>query len=127
MKNKGGFTLLEILVALSILGIAITVLLQLFSANLRSLSASEEYVFAVSKAEARMREILDDKDLSEKTWSEITDDGYRIDVSITEGLKDRTDNLQVRVFEVILTVSWAKNTKNKSMTLRTMKVMNKKI
>jgi general secretion pathway protein I len=127
MKSKSGFTLLEILVALSILGIAITVLLQLFSANLRSISASEEYVFAVSKAEARMREILDDKDLSEKTWTEITDDGYRMDVSITEGLKDRTDNLQVRVLEVTLTVSWTKNTKNKSMTLRTMKVMNKKI
>lgn len=127
MKSKRGFTLLEILVALSILGIAITILLQLFSANLRSLSASEDYVFAVSKAEAKMREILDDKDLSERTWSEITDDGYRMDVSISEGLEDRTENLQVRVFEVTLTVSWAKNMKNKSLTLRTMKVVNKKI
>ncbi|MGB9715552.1 MAG: type IV pilus modification PilV family protein [Thermodesulfovibrionales bacterium] len=127
MKSKRGFTLLEILVALSILGIAITIILQLFSANLRSLSASEDYVFAVSKAEAKMREILDDKDISEKSWTEITDDGYRMDVSINEGLKDRTENLQVRAFEVTLTVSWAKNMKNKSLTLRTMKIVNKKI
>ncbi|MGQ9570569.1 MAG: type IV pilus modification PilV family protein [Thermodesulfovibrionales bacterium] len=127
INSHKGFTLLEILVALSILGIAITVLLQLFSANLRSLSVSEDYVFAVSKAEAKMREILDDKDLSEKSWTEIIDDGYKMDVSINEGLKDRTENLQVRIFEVTLSLSWTKNTKNKSLTLRTMKVVNKKI
>jgi general secretion pathway protein I len=122
-----GFTLLEVLVALSILGIAITILLQLFSSNLRALSASEDYISAVTKAEAKMREILDDKDLSEKSWSETTDDGYSMDVSINETLKDRTDNLQVNVLEVDLTVHWTKNTKNKSLILRTMKVVNKKI
>ena len=122
-----GFTLLEVLVALSILGIALTIILQLFSANLRALSASEDYVSAVTKAEAKMREVLDDKDLSEKSWSEITDDGYRMDVSINETLKDRTDNLQVRVLEVALTVYWTRNTKNKSLTLRTMKVVNKQV
>ena len=74
-----------------------------------------------------MREVLDDKDLSEKSWSEITDDGYRMDVSINETLKDRTDNLQVRVLEVALTVYWTRNTKNKSLTLRTMKVVNKQV
>ena len=122
-----GFTLLVVLVALSILGIALTIILQLFSANLRALSASEDYVSAVTKAEAKMREVLDDKDLSEKSWSEITDDGYRMDVSINETLKDRTDNLQVRVLEVALTVYWTRNTKNKSLTLRTMKVVNKQV
>lgn len=127
MKRRNGFTLLEVLVALSILGIAITIILQLFSANLRALSASEDYVSAVTKAEAKMREVLDDKDLSEKSWSEITDDGYRVDVSINDTLKDRTDNLQVRALEVALTVYWTKNTKNKSITLRTLKVVDKKI
>jgi general secretion pathway protein I len=124
---KRGFTLLEVLVALSILGIAITVILQLFSANLGALSASEDYISAVAKAESKMREILDDKDLSEKSWSEVTDDGYRFDVSITETLQERTDNLQVQLLEVALTLYWKKDTKNKSFTLRTMKVVNKKI
>lgn len=127
MKRRDGFTLLEVLVAISILGIALTIILQLFSANLRALSASEDYVSAVTKAEAKMREVLDDKDLSEKSWSEITDDGYRMDVSINETLTERTDNLQVRLLEVALTVYWTRNTKNKSLTLRTMKVVNKKV
>jgi prepilin-type N-terminal cleavage/methylation domain-containing protein len=122
-----GFTLLEILVALAILGIAITIILQLFSANLRALSASGDYVSAVTKAEAKMREILDDANLSEKSWSEVTDDGYRFDASVTETLKDRTENLQVRMLEVALTVQWTKGSKKKSLTLKTMKVVNKQI
>jgi len=122
-----GFTLLEILVALAILGIAITVVLQLFSANLRALSVSEDYIAAVTKAEATMREILDDENLSEQSWSKTTDDDYRLDVSITETLKDRTENLQVQMLEIALTVHWEKGAKKRALTLKTTKVVNKKI
>lgn len=122
-----GFTLLEILVAIAILGIAITVVLQLFSANLRAISASGDYVSATTRAEAKMREILADDELSEKSLSEITDDGYRIDVSVNDALKDRTDNLQVRLLEIALTIHWTKGTKERSLTLKTLKVVEKKI
>jgi hypothetical protein len=74
-----------------------------------------------------MREILDDANLSEKSWSEVTDDGYGFDASVTETLKDRTENLQVRMLEVALTVQWTKGSKKKSLTLKTMKVVNKQI
>lgn len=122
-----GFTLLEVLVAIAILGIAVTVVLQLFSANLRAISASGDYVYATTKAEAKMREILSDDKLSDKSLSETTDDGYRIDVSITDALKDRTENLQVRLLEINLTVHWMIGTRNKSITFRTMKVVEKEI
>jgi len=122
-----GFTLLEVLVSLAILGIAITIILQLFSANLRALSTSEDYVSAVIVAEAKMREILDDEDLSEKSWSEVTDDGYMLDVSITETLEDRTDDLRVQLLEVALTVHWAKGTKERALTLKTTKVVSREI
>ncbi len=126
-SQREGFTLLEVLLALAILGIAITIILQLFSADLRALSVSEDYVSAVTKAEAKMRDILDNDNLSEKSWSETTDEGYRFDTSITEVLKDRTENLNVRLLEVDLTIYWTKGTKNKSLTLKTMKVVNKQI
>jgi len=122
-----GFTLLEVLVAIALLGIAITVVLQLFSANLRAIAASEDYVSAIIKAEAKMRDVLDDQDISEKSWSETTDDGYRIDVSIYDAVKDRTENLQVRLLEVNLIIHWIKDTKERSLTLKSMKVIEKKI
>ena len=125
--RRGGFTLLEVLVAIAILGIAVTVVLQLFSANLRAISVSGDYVSAATKAEAKMREILSDDKLSEKSSSETTDDGYRIDVSITDALKERTDNLQIRLLEIDLTVYWTRGTKERSLSLKTMKVVNKEV
>jgi prepilin-type N-terminal cleavage/methylation domain-containing protein len=126
-SRKGGFTLLEILVALALLGIAITVILQLFSTNLRALSVSGDYISAALRAEAKMREILEDTDLTEKSWSEITDEGYRFDASVTETLKERAENLQVRMLEIDLTMQWSEGSKIKFITLKTMKVVNKRI
>jgi type II secretion system protein I len=125
LRCHSGFTLLEVLVSLSIIAIAVTVVLQLFSADLKAISASEDYVSAVTKAEAKMREVLDKEDLSETSWSEATPDGYRMDVYVSDVLKERTDNLQVRLLEVGLTVHWIRGTKEKMLALRTMKIVNK--
>ncbi|MEW6416515.1 MAG: type II secretion system protein [Nitrospirota bacterium] len=126
-NSKGGFTLLEVLVATAILGIAVAVVLQLFSANLGAISASGDYVSAATKAGAKMREILSDDELSEKSFSEVTDDGYRMDVSITDALKERTENLQVRLLEINLTIHWVRGTKERALTIRTMKVVEKEV
>jgi len=122
-----GFTLLEILVSLALLGIALLVIVQLFSAGLRGISVSDDYVVAVAKAEAMMRELLNDDTLSGKDWSEYTDDGYRIDASVKESLRDRTENLQVRLFDIRLSVYWRKGKRERSVTLNTMKIMNKEV
>jgi prepilin-type N-terminal cleavage/methylation domain-containing protein len=122
-----GFTLIEVLVSVVLLGIAVTIVLQLFSANVRALATSEDYIYASAKAEAKMREVLENDEISEISFSEITDDDYRIDVSIAEVLHERTENLQVRLLEVVLTVSWTQGAHEKSLTVRTMKVLEKEI
>lgn len=126
--NRKGFTLLEVLVAISILGIAIAVVLQLFAANLRAISASGDYVTATTRADAKLKEILNgDEKLSEKSSSEVTDDGYRVDVSVTEVLKERTETLPVKLLEVELTIRWARGAKERSLTMRTMKVAKREV
>ena len=126
-SRQAGFTLLEVLVATAILGIAVAVVLQLFSANLRAISDSGDYVIAITRAEMKMREILADDNLSDKAYSETTNDGYRMDVSIAETLHDRTENLQTRLLEIVLTIHWTKGTKERDYTLRTMKMVKKAI
>ena len=124
-SRKKGFTLLEVLVAIAILGIAITVVIQLFSANLRAISASGDYVYAAIKAESKMRDILSDDDykLFEKSFSETTNDGYIIDVSIINVLNERTDNLLVKLLEINLTVHWTRGIKERYLKLKTMKLV----
>jgi prepilin-type N-terminal cleavage/methylation domain-containing protein len=122
-----GFTLLEVLVAVALLGIAITVVLQLFSADLRAIAVSEEYVSAAAKAEAKMREVQDNDTLAEGSTSDITNDGYRLDVSVTSTLSERTETLQVMLMDILVTVYWTKGAKQRSLSLRTMKLVNKQI
>ncbi len=123
--SRDGFTLLEILVALALLSIALLVIVQLFSADLRGISVSEDYVVAVAKAESRISELLDDDNLSEKNWSEVTDDGYRIDASVKEALKERSDNLQVKLLDIAITVYWTQGARQRAVSLRTLKIINK--
>ena len=56
-RDQTGLTLLEVLVALTVAGIALTILLQGFGLNLRSLSVSAEYVTATQLARERMLEL----------------------------------------------------------------------
>lgn len=126
-KINKGFTLIEVIVALSILGIAITVILQLFSANLKAVSRSEDYLMALMQADMKMRELIQSEDLEEKVWSEITEKGHRLDISITETLKERTETLQSRLMEIQLTITWKKGLKEMSQTFKTFKTVPKKI
>ena len=125
--RSGGFTLLEVLVALALLSIALVVILQLFSANLRGIAMSEDFTKAVMRAEATMRDVLDDDDIAEKSSSETTADGYRIDVAITNAEEKKIENLPVRLLQISLTVHWKDGVKERALTLKTMKTVIKKI
>jgi prepilin-type N-terminal cleavage/methylation domain-containing protein len=127
LNSAKGFTLIEILVAIAILSIAVTVVLQLFSANLRAVSVSGDIVSAATKAQVKMRAVLDEENLAERVSSEVTDDGYRIDTSIAETLQERTENLQVKMFEIAVTVHWVKGIRERSLTLRTLKTVQKEV
>ena len=70
-----GFTLFEVLAAIALAGISLVVILQLFSANIRALSASDDYVAASAKADEKLREIMGRDDLSIRTWTETTGEG----------------------------------------------------
>jgi general secretion pathway protein I len=126
MSSKG-FTLLEVLAAVAVLSIASVAIFQLFSANLKGISASEDYINAVLQAESRMREILDNEELSETEWEETGDNGYAFSVSVMNVLDEKTEALTKDLLQVNLTVNWSKGTRQRSYTLSTLKLVNKEI
>ena len=127
VASSKGFTLLEILVALAILATAVTIIFQLFSAGLRNIAVSEDVVSAAVRAEAKMREVLSNEELTENSWTETTTDGYTFAVNITEALQEKTDSLPVQVLQIDLAITWTKNSKERSLRLKTYKTVNKQV
>ncbi len=126
LKGKNGFTLLEVLVAFVLLATTVTVILQLFSSNMRTLSVSEDYAASVVRLESKMREVLDMQELAENSWNETTTDGYRFDISVTNAYDERTRDLPQKVLEVSVTMHWRQGIKEKTMTLNTLKMIKEK-
>ncbi len=126
-KAQRGFTLIEILIALTLLGISVAVLAQLISTNLRNISSSQNYVPAVVEAEARMSEIMASDFLEENKLNYKTDEGYVIDVLISEIMKDRFQNLPFKFMEISLTMRWNMAEKEKKFILRSTKTVKRSV
>ncbi|MDA2923679.1 type II secretion system GspH family protein [Acidobacteria bacterium AH-259-L09] len=65
MRHTQGFTLLEIVVALAILGIAVAVVMQIFSGGLKNIHRIDMAHRAMHHAENVMNEILSDQEMRE--------------------------------------------------------------
>jgi prepilin-type N-terminal cleavage/methylation domain-containing protein len=127
VRTQRGFTLLEVLAAVAMLGMALTVIMQLFSANLHGIAASDDYLAASMAAEAKMREVVDRGDFSERDWSETTNEGYRADVSVRPALEERTESLPVALHEITVSLRFESGPKERTITLRTLKAAARSI
>ncbi|MCX8026911.1 MAG: prepilin-type N-terminal cleavage/methylation domain-containing protein [Thermodesulfovibrionales bacterium] len=126
-SNNKGFTLLENLIAASILAITVTALLQVFSINLRSLTYSEDYIKAYMRADEVIKDIHLLKDLQESTQAIKDPDGTTILWEARRVDIDRTKDIPVELYEISVKVSWTKGTKERQITLTTFKSTVKKV
>jgi prepilin-type N-terminal cleavage/methylation domain-containing protein len=125
INNRHGFTVLEIMVALVLIAIVVSSVIQLSSANLRNIASSDDQVNALIYANSKMREIIDAGNLEDKSWNETDDNGYSYEVTIAENLKERTEFLAVKMEEITLVTSWTANNKKKQIILKTAKLVSK--
>jgi hypothetical protein len=100
-------------------------LVQLFSSNLRMIGTSQDYMKALTIAESVMREIVENEKTEEKSWKDTTEQGYQVEVTVSETQKERTDHLPIKLLQIELVFSWERALRKKSMTFRTLKVVNK--
>jgi hypothetical protein len=63
--------------------------------------------------------------MTEDSWTETTNDGYTFVVNITETLQQKTDSLPVQVLQIELTISWMKNSKTRTLRLKTFKTVSR--
>ena len=126
--SNDGFTLIEILVAISILAISLVVILQLFSGGLKSSRLSDEYTRGIFHAREKMGEVLLSKDLSEgETEGEFADSfRWKCLVERIERAEEDEEKLPFNMFNIKVDIIWDVGDKEKRFQVSTIKIVEKK-
>jgi len=123
----GGFTLIEVLVAISLLAICLVVILQLFSGSLKSGKLSDDYTRGVFHAREKMEEILLSDNMEEGITEGEFEDGFRwkADIVRMEQREEEVSRLPFDTFNVAVEISWGSEGHEKHLKIDTIKVAEK--
>lgn len=126
--NKG-FTLIEVVVALAILGIGLMVIIELFSGGLRLARASMEYTKAVNYARMKMEEMTVKPTIEEGTQEGESDDkAFRWQVGVKKiDLLSIDKNVDykppIELYQVKINVFWKSGTREKSTSVESLRTI----
>jgi general secretion pathway protein I len=134
MKTKvsqRGFSLLEILVAFTIMAISVTVLLQIFGKNTQIAFHSESYTQATSLADSLLDAVGREEKLPDSGNNGVFDDKYHWDVSVTEYLPQEEDIdfdlMSYQLYKVVVKVDWGEGKSQRSVVLDTLRIGQKEL
>jgi len=118
-RRPPGFTLLEVLVALAILGVAVVAVIQGFAQGLRLLKVSGDHQQAMLLADLKLREVVDPEERQEQgeegsfLWARWI---RRLE---TPELMSDTGVARWHVYEITVRVTWDERRHVELATLRT--------
>jgi general secretion pathway protein I len=123
-----GFTLIEVVIALAILGVGLTVLIELFSGGLRLARTSVEYTRAVNYARLKMEEMSIKPNIQEGNEEGEFDSTYRWQVEVKKVdllsvEKDRDFKPPVEHFQLKVNVLWKSGLRDRSIGVESYQTM----
>ena len=116
LSSQRGFTLLEVLIAVMILGLSITAILQQFSVALRAGKKSHDVTHAMLHAKEKIEALKVEKDLSESSDTGIFDDGCEWETRVEpfsygeDGDAESYEDLKYETFSLLSIVNILKST-----------------
>jgi len=121
-KNKG-FSLLEILVAFTIMAISLSILLNIFSSGVNTAVIAEDYIVATQIAESLMAKTGVEEPLVIGQSTGTEDDKYQWQVLVENSLNpDLDDDSEIELLAVQVIVSWGDDLANaRTVELNTVK------
>jgi general secretion pathway protein I len=130
VNKQKGFSLLEILIAFSILALSLGILLKIFSGGVNNAVVAEDYSAAVQIAESLMAKTGVETPLQTSQESGLENDKYNwlVEISPFEFNPENIDitNLTAVLFKVKVIVSWGDdNITARQFELTTLKLINK--
>ncbi len=103
-RRQAGFTLLEVIIALAILGVAFALSMELLAAGVRSAKASENYTQAVLLARQKLAEVAATPNLEGSADTGEFGGGFRWSSKIQP--LPQEEDLPARLFQVRVRVTW---------------------
>jgi len=104
LRRSRGFSLLEVMVALAILGIALVAIFQLFSLNLRSTQKAEDYSKAIFYARSMLDEAYIFVDPADASDSKEYENKYGVTRKVS--LKSESEDGDIKVYDITVEVVW---------------------
>ncbi len=130
INKQQGFSLLEILIAFSILALSLGILLKIFSTGVNTAIVAEDYTAAVQIAESLLAKTGVETALQTGQASGLENEKYHwlVEVSPFAFNSEKVDTtaITVALSKVKVTVSWGdNNTNDRQVELSTLKLANK--
>jgi general secretion pathway protein I len=125
--QQGGFSLLEILIAFSILAFSLGILLNIFSGGLRRTLVAEEYQQAVTIAQSILAIVGIEEELQEGEKQGEIQEKYLWTQNIQAFGDEELDPEEVSIipYQVTVTVEWQAGTNNRQVELITLRLSGK--
>lgn len=121
MNSARGFTLIEILIALTLFAVVGGTLLQLFQSGLRTARLADDRTHAVFLARSKLAELQAHTHLEPGILSGSFEEGYRWEAILSEARDDTRDPSRwLLPLALTLTVSWGESGEQREFTLRSL-------
>ena len=133
-RSEAGFTLLEVLLAVVILGVSLTTILLQFQTALHAGSISQERTNAVIYAKEKLESLKIEDELSESSQSGVLESGYEweTEVSLYEYEEEDQEedisyeDLRHETYKLRATVKWNSGINKRQVELITLKTVTRK-
>jgi len=127
-RREGGFTLVEVVVAMAVLGISLVLIIELFSGGLRLGRASEEYTLAGQLARQKMEELSLTQPIAEGIEEGEFDSTYRWQVEVKKidllSIPLETDyRPPADLYQIQIHIIWKSGSKERSTRIETFKAI----
>lgn len=127
LKTQNGFTLLEVVVAMAIVGLGVVTLLEIFSLGLRLATRSSTKTEAIVYSRQVMDEVLIRREIQEGGEEGSLGEGHRWSLQV-EPLREESEFLPSgwELKEITLQMQYREGEREKEVEMRTLRLVKKK-